>query len=184
MQREADDAEILELILNRKETDVGFRMLMGKYQERLYWHIRGLVRNHQDADDVLQDTFVKVFRNLEGFEGKAQLYTWMYRIATNESLTFLKKKQRNQTLELGEMQQRSLLADAYLSPGDAEALLAGAMRALPEKQLLVFQLRYFEELTYQEISELLGTSVGALKASFHHAVKKIESHLDKVGYKR
>ncbi len=184
MQRETEDAEILELILNRKQTEKGYRLLMGKYQDRLYWHIRGLLRNHQDADDVLQDTFIKVFRNLDGFEGKAQLYTWMYRIATNESMTFLKKKQRNQTQELGQQHRELFVADAYVAPGEAERLLATAMHSLPEKQLIVFQMRYFEELTYQEISDVLGTSVGALKASFHHAVKKIESHLEKAGYKR
>ena len=156
----------------------GFRLLMEKYQERLYWHIRRMVREHEDANDVIQDCFVKVYRNIHLFEGKSQLYTWLYRIATNEALTFLKKEQRQSTAAIGDGEGglgNRLHADAYFDGDEAQRRLQRALEKLPEKQRLVFNMRYFDELSYKDISGILDTSVGALKASYHHAVKKIEA---------
>lgn len=153
---------------------------MEKYQERLYWHIRRLVYEHEDANDVIQDCFIKVYRGIDKFERKSKLYTWLYRIATNEALTFLKKKQRRSADPIDEEESglaNSLRADAYFDGEEAQARLLRALDELPEKQRLVFNMRYFEELSYSDISEVLDTSVGALKASYHHAVKKIEAFL-------
>lgn len=156
----------------------GFRLLMEKYQERLYWHIRRMVREHEDANDVIQDCFIKVYRNIHLFEGKSQLYTWLYRIATNEALTFLKKEQRQSAVSIGNGEgglAGQLHADAYFDGDEAQRRLQRALEELPEKQRLVFNMRYFDELSYKDISSILDTSVGALKASYHHAVKKIEA---------
>lgn len=155
----------------------GFRRLMEKYQERLYWHIRRLVLDHEDANDVLQNCFIKVYRGIDGFRQQSKLYTWLYRIATNESITFLKKKRRRRTTALDGDTLRiaeQLRADPYFNGNDTQRRLQEALQQLPDKQRIVFNLRYFEELSYREMSEVLGTSVGALKASYHHAVKKIE----------
>ena len=155
-------------------------MLIDTYKERLYWHIRRIVLDHDDTDDVLQDTFIKVFRNIEGFKGDSKLYSWMYRIATNEALSFIKKKSRKlgvSTDKVQEIMANKLEADVYFE-GDAIALkLQKAIATLPEKQKLVFTMKYYEEMKYDEISEILETSVGGLKASYHLAVKKIESFL-------
>ncbi|MCB9037227.1 MAG: sigma-70 family RNA polymerase sigma factor [Lewinellaceae bacterium] len=151
---------------------------MEKYQERLYWHIRRMVYDHEDANDVIQDCFLKVYRNIHNFEKKSKLYTWLYRIATNEAITFLKKKQRRSAAPIDDGENNlanGLRADAYFDADEAQARLQRALEALPEKQRLVFNMRYFEELSYKDISEVLDTSVGALKASYHHAVKKIEA---------
>lgn len=150
------------------------------YQERLYWHIRQLVKQHADADEVLQTTFIKAYKGIHNFRGEAQLYTWLHRIATNESLSFLKKQQRRATLNIDEPESstaRSLEAEAYLDMDRAQQLLAAALESLPEKQRQVFMLRYYDELSYKEIEQLLETSVGALKASYHHAAKKIEAYI-------
>lgn len=183
MQHGTDDEYILDLILNRNRVNEGYRLLMSKYQEKVYWHIRGIVKNHNDTDDVLQNTFVKVFRSLPGFQRKSQLYTWLYRIATNEALTYISQRKRKYTESIDDkmVNHPTLKADAYLEEERIEHLLLGAIEELPEKQKEVFQLRYYGELTYQQISESLGTSEGALKASFHHAVKKIEKYLIQKG---
>lgn len=155
-------------------------MLINTYKERLYWHIRRIVLDHDDADDVLQNTFIKVFRSIDGFKGDSKLYSWMYRIATNESLTFIKQKSKKLGLNSEAMQERmanNLQADVYFEGDDIQYKLQQAIAKLPEKQKLVFNMKYFEELKYEEISEILETSVGGLKASYHHAVKKIESYL-------
>ncbi len=157
-----------------------FRNLVGTYQERLYWHIRRMVLVHDDADDVLQDTFIKVFRNVENFKGESKLYSWMYRIATNEAITFLNSKAKKAGMGSEELQQHlanNLKADAYFEGEEIQLKLQQALARLPEKQRLVFNMKYFDDMKYQEISEALDTSVGALKASYHHAVKKIEDHL-------
>jgi RNA polymerase sigma-70 factor (ECF subfamily) len=157
-----------------------FEILVDTYKERLYWHIRRLVLNHDDADDVLQNTFIKVFRNIEGFKGDSKLYSWMYRIATNEALTFLKSKSRKLALENEDLQTRmvnNLQADVYFDGDEIQLKLQKAIALLPEKQRLVFNMKYFEEMKYEDISEILETSVGALKASYHLATKKIESFL-------
>ncbi|MCB0568173.1 MAG: sigma-70 family RNA polymerase sigma factor [Phaeodactylibacter sp.] len=153
---------------------------MEQYQERLYWHVRRLALGHEDANDVLQNCFIKVYRGIQNFEGKSRLYTWLYRIATNEAITFLNQKKRRvaASLEEGEGQlARQLKADPYFDGDELQRRLLMALETLPEKQRLVFQMRYFDELSYQEMSDVLDTSVGALKASFHHAVRKVEAYI-------
>ncbi len=177
------DERILALLRADPSSEQGFRMLMEKYQERLYWQIRRLVFEHEDANDVLQNCLLKIFRNIRGFEGKSQLYTWLYRIAVNEAITHLKKKKRHNATSLDDQDlglSNRLEADAFFDGDEAQRKLHAAIAQLPEKQRLVFNLRYFDEMGYQEMSELLGTSVGALKASFHHAVKKVEQFLKTV----
>lgn len=173
--------ETLVQQLKQKETQSqSFEVLINTYKERLYWHIRRIVLNHDDADDVLQNTFIKVFKNIEGFKGDSKLYSWMYRIATNEALTFLKSKSRKLGLSDIELQDRmigNLEADVYFEGDEIQLKLQKAIAALPEKQKLVFNMKYFQELKYEEISEILETSVGGLKASYHLAVKKIEASL-------
>lgn len=157
-----------------------FGKLVSTYQERLYWHIRRIVLNHDDTDDVLQNTFIKVFRNIGGFKAESSLYSWMYRIATNEALSFLKQKARKSGISSEALQEQlanKLTADVYFDGDEIQLKLQKALATLPEKQRLVFNMKYFEEMKYDEISEILETSVGALKASYHHAVKKIETEL-------
>ncbi len=152
--------------------------MVATYQERLYWHIRRMVGSHEDTDDVLQDCLVKVYRNIQRFEGKSQLYTWMYRIATNEALTFLKKRSKKATYSMDEEASAVAMQLRAEAPMDGERvvrMLEAALAQLPEKQKLVFRLRYYEEMSYKEMSVLLKTSQGALKASYHHAVKKLEA---------
>ncbi len=153
---------------------------MEKYQERLYWHVRRIVISHDDADDVIQNTFLKVWKNLENFRRDSGLFTWLFRIATNEALTLLKKQKRNHLLPWSDYEkylEENLESDTYFS-GDALARkLQKALIRLPEKQRLVFNMKYFEEMKYEEMAAILNTSVGALKASYHHAVKKLEKYL-------
>lgn len=171
-----EDAEILILIEDPEQEEKGFKHLMTKYQEPLYWHIRRIVKNHQDADDVLQNAFIKVYKNIKSFESKAKIYTWLYRIATNEALTFLKKKNRKRTEPIEEIETVKQMSAIDSVDGDQLVeKLNQAISQLPEKQKLVFNMRYFDEMPYTSISKVLGTSVGGLKASYHHAVKKIES---------
>lgn len=168
--------------LKQKDTQAkAFEVLINAYKERLYWHIRRIVLDHDDADDVLQNTFIKVYRNIDKFKGDSKLYSWMYRIGTNEALTFLKTKSRKLGVssdELIERKANTLEADVYFEGDEIQLQLQQAIARLPEKQKLVFNMKYFEELKYEEISEILGTSVGALKASYHLAVKKIEGFLE------
>ena len=171
------------LIENLKQKDTqakAFEVLINTYKERLYWHIRRIVLNHDDTDDVLQNTFIKIFRNIDKFKGDSKLYSWMYRIATNEALTFLKVKSKKLGVDNEELQERmanNLQADVYFEGDEIQLKLQKAIALLPEKQKLVFNMKYFEELKYEEISEILETSVGGLKASYHLAVKKIEASL-------
>jgi RNA polymerase sigma-70 factor (ECF subfamily) len=169
------------LLQNDINVEQGFRWLVLKYQDRLYGHIRRMVNEHDDANDVIQNTFIKVFKNIKKFEGNAQLYTWLYRIATNETITFLNKKKRKATTSIddGDLNMANqLTADSYFDEKKAQSKLEGAIKLLPEKQKLVFNMRYFDEMSYKEISNILETSVGGLKASYHHAVKKIEHFLN------
>ena len=154
--------------------------MVSQYQERLYWHIRGIVKNHEDSDDVLQNVFIKVFRNIKKFKGDSSLYTWLYRIATNESLTFINKRARQLHITDEALQDRlidNLKSDVYFSGDDIQLKLQKAISTLPEKQRLVFQMRYFQEIKYDELCLILDTSVGALKSSYHIAVKKITAYL-------
>jgi len=158
-----------------------FNLIVRKYQERLYWHIRKIVVSHNDTDDVIQNTFLKVWKALDGFREDSQLFTWLYRIATNEALTFLKKKRNRLFLPLVDVEQQlisTLESSPTLNGDEIKIRLQKAILTLPEKQRIVFNMKYFDELKYEEISEILGTSVGALKASYHHAVKKIEKLME------
>ncbi|MAU16365.1 MAG: RNA polymerase subunit sigma-70 [Muricauda sp.] len=157
-----------------------FEVLVNTYKERLYWHIRRIVLNHDDTDDVLQNTFIKIYKNIDNFKGESKLYSWMYRIATNESLTFLKQKSKKMGISDQELKDRlveNLEADVYFEGDEIQLKLQKALASLPDKQKLVFTMKYFQEMKYEDISEALGTSVGGLKASYHLAVKKIETYL-------
>jgi RNA polymerase sigma-70 factor (ECF subfamily) len=157
-----------------------FRELMSLYKKRLYWHIRKIVLSHDDADDVLQNTFIKVFKNINSFNEKSKLYSWMYRIATNEAITFINKKANKQQVDISELQFKmaeNLEDDSFYSGDEIQILLQKAIVTLPQKQQLVFNMKYFDEMKYSDIAEILDTSVGALKASYHHAVKKIEAYI-------
>lgn len=159
---------------------LALQWLMDAYQESLYWQIRRIVLNHEDASDVLQDTFIKVFRSMSTFEARSGLNTWLYRIAHNAALDFLRKKQQqpvNLETDSGGSISRQLRADSWFDGDEAEILLLQAIEQLPERQKEVFRLRYFDEMPYSAMAELLGTSEGSLKASYHHAVKKIEQQL-------
>ena len=174
------DKDLLKRFRDSSSRNMAFNELVNRYQERLYWHIRRIVIDHDDADDVLQNTFIKAFKNLDKFREDSQLFTWLYRIATNESLTFLKKKKKNVFVSMDEVshQLSSTLESAPELSGDAIQLkLQRAILTLPTKQRLVFNMKYFDEMKYEEIAQVTGTSVGALKASYHHAVKKIEAYV-------
>lgn len=180
-----EDQELLVLIGSSRTRDEGFRKLMTKYQERIYWHVRKMVLDHDDTDDVVQNTFIKVYRGIGSFRGDAKLYTWLYRIASNEAISFLKKKKRKETDSMDEGDfsvADQLRADPYFDGSEAQLQLQAAVAGLPEKQKLVFTMKYYDEMTYQQISEVLETSVGGLKASFHHAVQKVKKHLSEVQY--
>lgn len=175
-----EESVLIERLQEPASREAAFRELVMTYQERLYWHIRRIVLTHDDADDVLQETFIKVYRNIDGFKGNSKLYSWMYRIATNEALSFLKRNSKIQVADQEESQElmmQRLTADPYFDGDQAELELQAALAALPQKQRLVFNMKYFEEMKYDDISEVLDTSVGALKASYHLAVKKIKKHL-------
>jgi len=175
----AEDTLVNEL--KNKETQAkAFEVLVNIYKKRLYWHIRRIVLNHDDTDDVLQNTFIKVYKSINNFKEESKLYSWMYRIATNESLTFLKQKSRKLGITNQELQEQlveKLHADVYFDGEEIQLKLQQAIATLPEKQKLVFNMKYFQEMKYEEISQVLETSVGGLKASYHIAVKKIEVYL-------
>lgn len=157
-----------------------FRQLVSEYKERLYWHVRNMVKDHQDADDVLQNTFIKIYRNIGGFKGESKLYSWMYRIATNESITFLNSKAKKLQVSSEELQNNlinNLESDVYFEGDEIQLKLQRAIATLPQKQQEVFNMKYFQELKYREMADILGTSEGALKASYHIATKKIEEFL-------
>jgi RNA polymerase sigma factor (sigma-70 family) len=173
-----EEKEFIQELLDPKTQNEAFQKLLHNYQKPLYYHIRNIVLNHDDADDVLQNTFIKVFQNLKNFKGDSKLFSWMYRIATNEALTFIKQKaQKNKTSteELNAKTIDNLQSDVYFEGDEIQIKLQKAIALLPHKQQLVFKMKYFEELKYEEIATILETSVGALKASYHHAVKKIEA---------
>lgn len=169
-----------ELILSKisidKTRNQGFKLLMEKYQEVLYRQIRRMVGTHENTDDVLQNTFIKVYRHIHNFKGDSKLYSWLYRIAANEAITFLNKEKNKRKVALSQ-EQYELEAPSYFDEEKGKLLLAEAIETLPDKQRLVFNRRYYDELSYMELSRELATSVGALKASFHHALKKIEAYI-------
>ena len=176
----SSETKLVEQLQSSEGREEAFRELLQLYQERLYWQIRNIVKDHDDADDVLQNTFLKIFRNIGKFKGESQLFSWMYRIATNESITFLNKKAKKQQISSEELQDQilqNLETDVYFEGGEIQLKLQKAIASLPEKQQQVFNMKYFQDLKYREISKILGTSEGALKASFHIASKKIEEFL-------
>jgi RNA polymerase sigma factor (sigma-70 family) len=184
MQEDIDDKLLLEDFAVEAKRQAAFRKIIEKYQKRIYWHVRKMVIDHDDADDLTQDTFIKAWNALPDFRRDAQLYTWLYRIATNECLNFLRRKKvRNAVgLDSGEYDLRATLSSAPYFNGDAlQRKLQEAILTLPEKQRLVFNMKYFDAMKYEDMSEVLETSVGALKASFHHAVKKIETFFTNAG---
>ena len=171
------ETDFINRLLNEKKKDKAFKELLDLYQKRLYWHIRKLVITHENANDVLQNTFMKVFKHIDGFKGESKLFSWMYRIATNEALSFLNKKAKHAGTDIqsfGEQRVENLEADTYFDGDEIQLQLQRAIAKLSQKQQLVFNMRYFDALKYEDMSEILETSVGALKASYHHARKKIE----------
>jgi RNA polymerase sigma factor (sigma-70 family) len=175
-----EDHELLAKIKNPETRNYGFNMLVRAYQQRVYWHVRKMVIDHDDADDLTQEVFIKIHRYIDNFREDSQLFTWIYRIATNECLTFLQKKKRRFFLPIGDV-EGELVAKVYsssdISGDEIQKKLQKALLKLPDKQRLVFNMKYFEDLSYEQMSEITTTSVGALKASYHHAVKKIEDLL-------
>jgi len=172
-----DEEKLLEELRNPQTSRKGFARLVSEYSERLYWQIRKMVLSHDDANDILQDVFIKAWTNLENFRGEAKLTTWLYRIAINESITFLHKKRSQNNISIDDDDTfliNTIESDEYFDGDEAQKMLQKAILTLPEKQRLVFQMKYFEEMKYEDMSDILGTSVGALKASYHHAVKKVE----------
>ena len=175
-----DEKNFIARLIQTKTQNEAFKELVQCYQKPLYYHIRNIVLNHYDADDVLQNTFIKVFSNIGNFKGESKLYSWMYRIATNESLTFIEQRAKKQGISNVEVQQKAILnleSDVYFEGNEIQIKLQKAIATLPEKQQLVFKMKYFEDMKYENISEILDTSVGGLKANYHHAVKKIEEYL-------
>jgi RNA polymerase sigma-70 factor (ECF subfamily) len=175
-----EDKEILLKIRNPETASYGFNLLVREYQKRVYWHVRKMVIDHDDADDVTQEVFIKVHKAIGNFRQDAQLFTWIYRIATNECLTFLQRKKRRFFLPIGDVEAEltaKLDSSPHISGDEIQLKLQKALLRLPEKQRLVFNMKYYEELSYEEMAEITQTSVGALKASYHHAVKKIEIFL-------
>ncbi len=175
-----EEENLLIALQTDKDINNAFTKLVTAYKERLYWHIRNMVKNHDDTDDILQNVFIKVYRNISKFKGDSKLYSWMYRIATNESITFLNQKAKKYNVSNEELQQQliqNLEADVYFEGDEIQLKLQKAIALLPQKQQQVFNMKYFQELKYREISEILETSEGALKASYHLASKKIEEFL-------
>ena len=171
------DQEILALFRDTKTRDKGFELILNKYQEKLYWHIRKMVIVHDDADDVLQNTWIKTWKGLDKFRSDSALYTWLYRIATNECITFLNKKRKScakNNEDMDALLSEQVESQSGYNGDEIQTKLQKAIITLPEKQRLVFNMRYYDEMKYEEMAKVLDTSVGALKASYHHAVKKIE----------
>jgi RNA polymerase sigma-70 factor, ECF subfamily len=174
------DAELLIQFRDPNTKEKAFTAIIHKYQEKLYWHIRRMVVEHEDTNDVLQNVFIRVWNGLENFREDSQLYTWLYRIATNECLSFLEQQKKKSSLSLSDMESglsNKIVADKHFDPNKLEWKLQLAIQQLPEKQRIVFGLRYYDEMPYEEMSRVLDTSEGALKASYHHAVKKIEDYI-------
>ena len=174
------DTELLMQFRDPATREKAFTAIIKKYQEKLYWHIRRMVVEHEDANDVLQNVFIRVWNGLDNFREDSQLYTWLYRIATNECLSYLEQQKRKASASLDEMESglsNKVIADKYFDPNKLEWKLQLAIQQLPEKQRIVFTLRYYDEMPYEEMSRVLDTSEGALKASYHHAVKKIEDYI-------
>jgi RNA polymerase sigma-70 factor (ECF subfamily) len=177
MADELSDKDLIAKFKNPAERQIAFKLLLGRYSSKVYWQVRRIVIDHDDADDVVQNTFIKVWEKLIDFREDSQFYTWLYRVATNEALSFLNKKKANLNISMEELQEQlsdGLISSTYFDGNKLEMVLQQAILSLPEKQRLVFNMRYYDNLKYEEMEAILGTSVGGLKASYHHAVKKIE----------
>lgn len=177
---EADEEKIIRLFHEQKRTEEAFRLLVNKYQERLYWHIRKIVLSHEDTDDILQNVFIKVWQGIQEFRYESKLYTWMYRIATNEALNFLSEKQRKvfgNSDEISRQMENTLESDIFFTGDTIQMELQKAILKLSDRQRLIFNMKYFDDMTYEEIAEILNVAVGTLKATYHNAVKKIEESL-------
>lgn len=175
-----EEAQLLEQLKSKSDRDKGFKSLITLYKEPLYWHIRNIVKSHDDTDDVLQNTFVKVYKNIHNFKGDSKLFSWMYRIATNESITFINKNAKRLQITNEKAQLlaiNNLTDDAYFDGDDIQLKLQQAIATLPQKQQLVFNMKYFQDIKYKDLADILETSEGALKASYHIAMKKIEAYL-------
>ena len=175
-----DEITFVEQLKDAQTKEQAFKKLVSTYKERLYWHIRKIVISHDDADDVLQNTFIKVFKSIGNFKQESKLFSWMYRIATNEAISFINKRARECNLDISDFQQKltsNLESDHWFTGDEVQMILQQAIQTLPTKQQLVFNMKYFDNLKYKQISEILTTSEGALKASYFHAVKKIESYI-------
>ena len=175
-----EDHELLSKIRDPETRNYGFNLLVRAYQQRVYWHVRKMVIDHDDADDITQEVFIKIHKNVENFREDSLLYTWIYRIATNECLNFLQRKKRRFFLPIGDVSSElasKLDNSPHVSGDEIQLKLQKALLKLPDKQRVVFNMKYYDDLSYEEISEITGTSIGALKASYHHAVKKIEDYL-------
>ncbi len=172
------DGELVEM-LKAKGKDYAFYFIVSQYKESLYWLIRKMILDHDDTDDVFQNTFVRAWKGLDNFKGESKLYTWLYRIATNETISFLNKKRKNTVLPIDIKDEliNKLESDAYFCGDETQLKLQKAILQLPDKQRLVFNMKYFDEIKYNKMSEILNTSEGALKASYHYAVKRIEKYL-------
>ena len=174
------DTELLLQFRDPETREKGFTSIIKKYQEKLYWHIRRMVITHEDANDVLQNVFIRVWNGLGNYREDAKLYTWLYRIATNECLTYLEQQKRKASISLSDVEEglsNRVVADKFFDANKLEWKLQLAIQKLPEKQRIVFNLRYYDEMPYEEMSKVLETSQGALKASYHHAVKKVEEFI-------
>lgn len=175
-----DEVTLVQQLKNEKSKELAFRELIRQYKKRLYWHIRKIVISHEDANDVLQNTFIKIFKNIDSFKEDSKLFSWMYRIATNESITFINKRAKERNVDISEIHSEmasNLQSDVNFSGDEIQIILQKAIATLPPKQQLVFNMKYFDDLKYAQISEILETSVGALKASYFHAIKKIETYI-------
>ncbi len=180
MIHQPDDQELLLSFKDPATKEQAFTAIIKKYQEKLYWHVRRMVINHDDANDVLQNMFIKVWKGLENFREDSQLYTWLYRIATNECLTFMAQQKKRSSVSLSDVENglsNQLKSDTHFDANKLEWKLQLGIQQLPEKQRLVFNLRYYDEMPYEQMSKVLDTSEGALKASYHHAAKKIEEFI-------
>lgn len=174
------DEEILSRIKDEKTSNQGFALLMQKYQEQTYWHIRRILFDHEDTNDVMQNTFIKVWKNINKFRADSKLYTWIYRIATNEAITFIKSKKSKYYVSLDEMSDGfgdQLQADVHFNGTTIQRKLHKAIATLPNRQKMVFNMRYFDAMSYQDIADVIGVSIGTLKASYHIAAKKVEKIL-------
>jgi len=177
-----NEKEIIALLQDPLRQREAFEQIVKEYSEQLYWQIRRMVFSHEDANDLLQNTFVKAWLNIDYFRGDAKMSTWLYRIAFNECLTFLNKQRANNQISIDEINAEmigKLESDPYFDGDATQKAFLKAIQSLPEKQRIVFNLKYFKEMKYEEISEILGTSIGGLKASYHHAIKKIEAFIEK-----